>query len=113
MLIVREQVPGKVSLSPKYRAVTISSSCNFHFIYFDVLRRSPSVAQVILKTMQSWLASDSEQILLPQLPSWCTCGSILLCLVFFVVVCLFACLIVFLIYNTLERCSIVKPESLL
>lgn len=59
MLIVREQVPGKVSLSPKYRAVTISSSCNFHFIYSDVLRRSPSVAQVILKTMQSWLASDS------------------------------------------------------
>lgn len=31
-------VPGKVSLSPKYRAVTMSSSCNFHFIYSDILR---------------------------------------------------------------------------
>lgn len=79
--IVREQVPGKVSLSPEYRAVTISSSCNFYFIYSDVLRQSPSVAQVILKlTMQPWLASDSEQILLPQLPSWSNCRSIQLCL---------------------------------
>lgn len=37
----KRTVPGKVSLSPTYRAVTVSSSCNFHFIYSGVLRCSP------------------------------------------------------------------------